>query len=130
MNSTFLRYHLPAIVWALTIFVCSSVPGSSIPNIGIFSHDKLLHAAVFFVLAALIYRSLTAQSRWPAVARHASLWTLAVTTFYGISDEFHQLFVTGRNSDYRDLIADVVGALAFLALIGAWNSWRKKRGPA
>jgi len=128
VNPTFVRYHLPAILWALTIFVLSSIPGSSIPNISIFSQDKLLHAAVFFVLAALIYRSLTAQRRWPTVARQAPLWTLAVASFYGISDEIHQLFVTGRSSDYRDVIADVVGALAFLALILAREKLRTKRG--
>ena len=126
MNAEFLRYHLPAILWAGTIFVFSSIPSTSIPEFSIFSQDKLLHAAVFFVLAVLLYRSFSSQRRFPALVRHAKLWTLAVAALYGVSDEIHQLHVAGRSADYRDVIADVVGAMAFILLIWYRDTLRRK----
>ena len=44
------------------------------------------------------------------------LWILAVC--YGISDEFHQSFVSGRTSSVVDLLADAVGAL--VGISGSW----------
>jgi VanZ family protein len=36
---------------------------------------------------------------------------LLATTVYGFTDEFHQLFVDGRNGDLHDVVADAVGGL-------------------
>jgi VanZ family protein len=126
VNGAFYRYHLPAILWAVAIFVFSSIPGTSIPNFSIFSQDKALHAAVFFVFAFLLYRSFSIPNLSPSRPRRAGLWTLAVASLYGVFDEVHQLFVTGRSSDYRDVLADVVGALAFLLLVWFRDRLRRK----
>lgn len=117
MIARFMWYHLPAILWALAIFGFSSIPSSSIPNLGIFSHDKLLHAGVFFIFSFLLYRSFKAQQRFPALSRHPGVWTLGAATVYAITDEFHQIFVTGRSADFRDVLADVTGALILLGVM-------------
>lgn len=127
MNATFLRYHLPAILWAMAIFGFSSLPGSAIPNLSIFSQDKLLHAGVFFVFAFLVYRSFQAQKRLPSLSRHAGIWTLVVATVYGVIDEVHQVFVSGRSADYRDVAADAVGALSLLSLMWILKRLQKRR---
>jgi VanZ family protein len=41
---------------------------------------------------------------------------IAIVSLYGISDEFHQSFVSGRSVDSTDWIADTVGAV--LAVTG------------
>jgi len=128
VNARFMRYHLPAILWALAIFGFSSIPSSSIPNLGIFSHDKLLHAGVFFVFSFFVYRSFKMQQRLPAVSRHAGVWTLVAATLYAITDEIHQIFVTGRSPDYRDVLADVTGALILLGLMWIITARRTRDG--
>ena len=126
MNSFFVRFHLPPILWGLTIFALSSIPSTSFPNLSIFSQDKLLHAGVFFVFAFLLYRSFRNQSRFPFARLHAKVWTLGAAALYGITDELHQLYVTGRSADYRDVIADALGALLLVALVWIWERFGSK----
>lgn len=45
--------------------------------------------------------------------------TLAV--LYGLSDEFHQAFVPGRNATAFDVVIDALGALLALSLFAAWQ---------
>lgn len=44
---------------------------------------------------------------WPAIALAALL-----ASAYAATDEWHQLFVPGRDSDVRDWLADTIGAAA------------------
>jgi VanZ family protein len=111
----FLRYQLPAILWALVIFVVSSIPQHSIPAFAIFSQDKLLHLLVYFILTGLVYIALLHQTRFPALSRRPLAWAVIVAAVYGITDEFHQSF-TGRSADLLDVLADVAGA-ALMALV-------------
>ena len=48
---------------------------------------------------------------------YAAAWIF--TTAYAASDEFHQLFVTGRSAQVRDVLIDSCGALCGLALTWA-----------
>jgi VanZ family protein len=43
----------------------------------------------------------------------AGVWALSflLATLYGVTDEVHQSFVPGRNPDWRDVVADGLGAL-------------------
>lgn len=122
------RFHLPLLLWALVIFIASSIPGYSIPESSIFEQDKLLHAGIFFVLACFAQRSFTHQSRFPALARHSRWWILAFAFAYGILDEIHQIFVPGRSPDVFDALADGTGAAIFLLLlrISEWMRARRK----
>jgi VanZ family protein len=113
--SRFKRFHLPALLWALCIYISSSIPSTRLPNVGILNADKVVHFLVFFVLAWLLDRSLR-NVRLPWVARHHLALTVALTTVYGALDELHQAFVPGRNSSLLDLSADVGGALIFVAI--------------
>lgn len=89
------------------IFFLSSLPGSSLPKFKV--SDKILHTVEFGGLAFLVCRALRAQM--PRAARHfvAALSILA-TAGYGLTDEFHQLFVLGRMGDLVDVAADSLGA--------------------
>ena len=48
----------PALVWALTIFVLSSFPGSAYPPTDIVNADKLVHIAIYGLLGGLCARGL------------------------------------------------------------------------
>lgn len=97
-----------ALAWAALIFWASSRPAGDLPPS--FPHaDKLVHAAVYAVLGALVAVAL-GRGR-PLPARAAGL-ALALAVAYGVSDELHQGFVPGRDVSLLDLVADTVGAAA------------------
>jgi VanZ family protein len=103
------RYWWLVAAWAILIFVLSSIPGKSMPDIPGLRYDKLLHGAVYSVLAALFFLALRRASSLGTgrVVAAAALFALA----YGLTDEFHQLFVPGRSADLYDALADGIGGL-------------------
>jgi len=103
----FLRYQLPPIVWAIAIFIESSIPDLSPPALIVTFQDKLAHAIVFGILGYLLTRAFY-FSRWK---ENAVLLSIVIGVLFGISDEFHQSFVPGRFSEIGDLIADFVGVI-------------------
>jgi VanZ family protein len=116
----------PALAWAILIFIGSSIPSDAIPKHVVFSQDKLIHMAIYGVLAVLLYRGIRrrAVTRWDVAA-----WvTLAVSVVYGASDEFHQHFVPGRTMDMFDLIADAMGAALAIGIARAIEEWCLRRG--
>jgi VanZ family protein len=114
---TIVFYHAPPWVWALAIFVASSIPATYLPKIVLLSPDKLLHAAVFFVLAWLIYRSIAASRSTSWIRTHALTVTFLDSIVYAFFDEAHQHFVPGRVVDPFDVAADVVGISLFVLAI-------------
>jgi VanZ family protein len=122
----FIRFQLPALVWAVTIFIASSIPAHSIPNFAIFSQDKLLHFLVYFIFTSLVYIALIHQSRFPALSGRPLLWSIFIAAIYGALDEFHQSF-TGRSADVLDLLADVAGASFLVAIVLVVRRMRRAR---
>ena len=117
-----LRTWLPPILWALLIFMGSSIPGNQIPGqVGMAS--RVLHVLEFMVFGFLLAHSLKVQA--PHVPRGQLFliaWILGV--LYGMTDEIHQAFVMGRNADRLDVIADAMGSLVGVA---GWLVWKKRR---
>jgi len=115
----------PALLWAAAIFFVSS--RSKLPELppGLLSWDKLHHCAAYAVGgAALAYaRRARPAGPWP--------WAAALLgSLYGVSDEVHQLFVPGRNSDWHDWLADTVGVLAGIFLYRTFLTWHGRRAAA
>ena len=81
--------------------------------------DKVAHAAVFAVLAVAI--GLASGLRGWRMVLLAVLGALLV----GVLDEWHQMFLPGRQAGWDDLAADVVGGL-----LGAWLVTRRKESPS
>jgi VanZ family protein len=113
----FFRNQLPALIWAGLIFIESAIPGENIPDVPIFSQDKLIHFGIYLVLAYLVYRALFRQLRYPWLQSRALMATLLVVALFGASDEFHQLFVPGRSCDFFDWTADTLGGCAMVAVL-------------
>lgn len=115
MKKRFVRYHLPAIVFATVIFVLSSL--STTPEIlsEVIGADKLLHTLEYFIFGYLIMR-IFATSTGRSIRNRAVLLTLMAGTAYAASDEFHQLFVPGRTASLYDVLFDALGVLLAAAL--------------
>jgi VanZ family protein len=115
-----LRRWLPVAVWMGVIFAASStrIGGGSagVP-------DWVAHAAVYLVLSVLFCRALAGGFRAPLTAGGALLATL-LSTLYGISDEYHQSFVPGRDASVGDVASDFAGSA--LGAVGCGLAARRK----
>ncbi len=102
------------------IFLESSWP--SVPGVlPIPQFDKVLHFGAFFVLAVLWMESLFKLG----VRGKRAFWiAFIVASLYGLSDEFHQSFVPGRDVEFFDWVADTLGG-AF----GAWLWLKYRKAP-
>ena len=101
---------------------------SSIPNLGQLPggiSDKSCHTIGYALLAGLFLRAF-ARGRLREVTWRRASAAIIVATLYGVSDEFHQVFVPGRSADRYDVLADCIGAtlgVAVLWLAGALGRW-------
>jgi VanZ family protein len=70
--------------------------------------DKLYHAGAYFIMGLLTWRSFKPWFSSPVLL---ALLSIAFCSIYGLSDEWHQSFVAGRDSDIVDWVADSSGAV-------------------
>lgn len=106
---------IPAIAWMGIIFAMSSQ--STIPQTPSLPADLIAiagHLVAFGVLAALLYLGLA--SWLPGTGLRAAV-AFVMTVLYGVSDEFHQSFVPGRDASLFDVVVDGIGAAVALAII-------------
>lgn len=101
-------YQLPVLVWMCVIFYFSSRPTIevSVNNNINFAFYKTLHVINYAILTTLLIRSFKKKS---TITINHLKRAIIIAILYGISDEFHQLFVPGRTSRFRDVIIDGVG---------------------
>jgi VanZ family protein len=106
----FSRYQLPAIIYAILIFIGSALHRVPSPDLGITWFDKIEHFSEYFIFSLLVIRALKYD---PVALKGKSLFILAflLCVFYAGTDEFHQIYVPGRDADIFDLMADSVGIL-------------------
>lgn len=90
----------------------------SLPTPQVFNfQDKVIHAGAYFVMSLLAWRYFRHSLTQPMITISVSI---VFCSLYGATDEWHQSFVAGRNSDSLDWLADTIGAgLAMLALYTA-----------
>ena len=96
---------LLAVYCALIFFLSHQ---SSLPvAIGFPHQDKLIHAAAYAVMGILAWRSFVYLNKPTTLI---SLVSILFCSVYGVSDEYHQSFIVGRDADVLDWFADTVGA--------------------
>jgi VanZ family protein len=102
------------VVWALTVCVLSSIPGTQLADTGIPHADKIVHALIFATGGTLLVLALRTGVAW--TARRTALVAFFALLTFGILDEVHQLSTPGRSGgDLGDLSADALGALLGVA---------------
>lgn len=117
-KSHILKYWIPIVIWALVIFTFSSQPSTRASQIHWqdFIIKKSAHMFVFGVLCGFIYRALTNTfSKLPV--KTAGYISIVCAAFYGMSDEFHQMFTPGREPTLRDVGFDTLGAIITIFII-------------
>lgn len=81
---------------------------------------KVAHASVYFVLAIFVMYALKVTSSYfDKKAIITVLITLIICIFYASSDEYHQIFVSGRTGQPIDVIIDTLGSiLGIISILG------------
>ena len=88
----------PPLLYAALIFYVSS-QSDPMPSVTTFVWDKALHMVEYAVLAVLLGRAL----RGEGLKRSASaVIAIVAASAYGVTDEWHQMLVSGRESDLYD----------------------------
>ncbi len=108
----------PVGLYMALIFVASAQSDVQLPDR---TSDKVVHALVYAPLSMLIVRAL-ARGLPRRIDLETALIAVGVTVAYGVSDEWHQLFVEGRSADRADVLADAVGGFIGAAVCWAWGT--------
>lgn len=134
---------LPAIFFAVAIFMFSSTPGrkvsdsfdslsTAVQTISPASSQapafsakiewlKIGHGIGYFCLGFTVLYALTAGSRW------SPLTTLVSCSLYAVTDEIHQAMIPGRSASGRDVLLDSLASLAGIVILLGIVKWRTRR---
>lgn len=105
-----IKFWLPVFIWMGVIFYLSSVPAKDIPLLFPFQ-DVLTHFVIYAILAYFFSRAI--KNTYSGLALKNILYLTIIFGFsYGVSDEFHQLFVPGRSASGFDLFINSLGSFA------------------
>ena len=97
---------------------------SRLPTPDLFENeDKLQHLLAYFVMGVFAWR---AFRRLPLRREAVILACIGFCSLYGLSDEWHQSFVIGRNSSALDWLADSLGGL-LAAIACTWQARKSGR---
>lgn len=79
---------------------------------------KLAHFSEYFILAVLVLIFANYVAKWKIKSRYKFIFVflicLVICAFYALSDEFHQLFISGRTGQIVDACIDTSGAFCGL----------------
>lgn len=91
---------------------------------------KNAHFIAYLILGILVINALRKSDiyTWQSV-----VWTLLICFLYAVSDEVHQLFVSGRSGQVKDVMIDSAGTIAGIVIYGcftkylvpSWNQLKK-----
>ncbi len=105
----------------IVIFILSHIPGKNLPSM-VSGMDKLFHTIAYAALAGSCLFFLN-----PLMANKKNwwfeFWVIFFCFLYGLSDEFHQSFIIGRSSSWKDIGADIIGATV---MVFGWHWWRTR----
>lgn len=121
----FLYYWLPVVAYACLIFYISSLPAIPEPILKVTKETLILHMIEYAILSILLFRALV-NSKNPILRNNAILLSILISTFYGVTDEFHQFFVSGRVANQFDVLANGLGSLVVLIRNNFFLNFRQK----
>lgn len=116
------RFFILAALWSVFLIFLSLQPAKEVEIFLPFDFmASLAHAAVYFVLAALLCIALRF---WKYSITSLALVAFIYATIWGIINELVQFYEPTRSPSLADVISDAIGAALAIAVF-IW--WRKKR---
>lgn len=114
---------VPMLIVMGTIFFLSHQPADSISLPAFPGSDKIAHMVAYSFLGWSMLFSIPPRHWKRKSEKLVYCFVLFLVLLYGISDEFHQSFIPGRQPDLRDIVADMAGGIA---AISSWIVWKRK----
>lgn len=102
----------PVVIYMAAIFAVQSMSHPPAPPD---LNDKAGHFLAYGGLGLVTLRA-TSGGAVAGLGPGPAFAAWAVTTLYGVSDEYHQSFVPGRTPDVLDLWADAIGAASAIGV--------------
>ncbi|VAX36924.1 hypothetical protein MNBD_UNCLBAC01-1826 [hydrothermal vent metagenome] len=109
----FLYVWFPVVFYSGIIFYVSSLSTISVPLSG-FNFDKAVHIVEYLPFGFLLARALQ-HTNTNLSGKNLVGLVMVLSLVYGLSDEFHQSFVPGRQAGLLDVLADTIGGW-----LGGW----------
>jgi VanZ family protein len=110
------------------ILLGTSLPGSALRGAHVVS-DKVAHFALYAPLGALLVNALRATTSLRRRPLVATFMAVVIGVLFGALDEWHQLFIPGRDCTTGDWHADikgiVTGAIAAIIYLSR-KDWRPR----
>ena len=103
-----------SMLWMGVIYFLSAQPAESYPSL-FWGADKIVHMALFGMLG--VFLSLTFGLHRGRTSWRGVVFITVIVMLYGVSDEYHQSFVPGRNPGVDDIIADTIGGILAALLV-------------
>jgi len=117
----------PLHLWAfplgliIAVSVFSSYPVAPLVPQTVVSQDKLIHFAVFGLLATALYRAAIVN----VSVSTATIIAISTTALFGLLDELHQGFTPDRHMNVYDWLADVLGAIIAVSVYRCWKTYQQ-----
>lgn len=123
------------IIWMIFIFIMSNTNGNDSSSQSNFFANiilqfinidketltflirKLAHMSEYAILALFTYYALIKIAFNKRIIFQI---TFLISFLYACSDEFHQLFISGRSGQFTDIIIDSTGCLIMLLFLYLW----------
>ncbi len=90
----------------------------------VFIVRKTAHFTIYLILGLLVISLL---KEYMIIGWKSVFLSLLVVFLYACSDEFHQLFVSGRSGEFRDVLIDSSGGLVGSYLYYLFYSLRREK---
>ncbi|EKS4342884.1 VanZ family protein [Clostridium botulinum] len=140
-----LVYFIPSSIWMVVIFIFSNQQAESSNKNNFFIADvlrkgnvtlfkyidynflnflirKAAHITEYFILFMLLYLAFK-----KAFYKNPKIKAAIITVIYSCTDEFHQLFIPGREGKVRDVLIDSIGVFIGLFLIYIFEFIKKHK---
>jgi VanZ family protein len=118
--------HLSTGVTEKVVELIAAVTGQTHFNIEIFNHviRKCAHFSIYLVLGLLVLNALRNGHK---TIRFKVILTMVICILYAASDEFHQIFVSGRGPKITDVFIDSCGAALGTGIyLIVWRKFKKR----
>ena len=110
-----IKLWLPVFIWCAVIYYLSSIPSlkSDLSGQWDFVFRKIAHITEYAVLTFLFFRASSKNLNFRRAIYYATLFSIT----FALTDEYHQLFVFGRQGNLGDVLIDSLGVFFATFLI-------------
>lgn len=114
-KNRYMLIYLPLVIYWTVLFIATTLPGSSVPHVGV--GDKFMHFLAYFILSLLLSLAFNFQHRFKEISSRPFFFAILIIFLYSVIDEIHQSFIPGRFCELADIAADMSGAIMGALLI-------------